>query len=69
MQAIFSCYWDHEGRMPGGKPMHSKMSRAACAGLAAARQLRSFGYNVVVLEGHARPGGRVYTKQLQVGFC
>ena len=36
------------------------------AGLAAARQLDSFGYRVVIVEGHDRPGGRVYTKQLKV---
>lgn len=37
-----------------------------CAGLAAARQLDSFGYRVIIVEGHDRPGGRVYTKQLKV---
>lgn len=36
------------------------------SGLSAARQLRAFGFKVVILEGHARPGGRVYTKRLQV---
>ena len=38
----------------------------ASTGLAAARKLRSFGFKVVILEGRGRPGGRVYTKQLQV---
>ena len=38
----------------------------ALAGLAAAQQLRAFGYQVVVLEGQSRPGGRVYTKKLKV---
>ncbi len=35
------------------------------AGLAAARQLVAFGYRVIIVEGHGRPGGRVYTKQLK----
>lgn len=39
---------------------------AGCAGLAAARQLRTFGYRVVVLEGRNRPGGRVHTLRLEV---
>ena len=39
-----------------------------CAGLAAARQLDSFGYRVIIVEGHDRPGGRVYTKQLKVSW-
>ena len=39
-------------------------------GLAAARQLDAFGYKVIIIEGHGRPGGRVYTKQLKVQlFC
>ncbi|XP_061367201.1 lysine-specific histone demethylase 1 homolog 2 [Gastrolobium bilobum] len=37
---------------------------AGLAGLAAARQLLSFGYKVVVLEGRNRPGGRVYTQKM-----
>ncbi|KAK7405193.1 hypothetical protein VNO78_06392 [Psophocarpus tetragonolobus] len=37
---------------------------AGLAGLAAARQLLSFGYKVVVLEGRTRPGGRVYTQKV-----
>ncbi|CAL1352789.1 unnamed protein product [Linum trigynum] len=37
---------------------------AGLAGLAAARQLMSFGFKVVVLEGRNRPGGRVYTQKI-----
>ncbi|XP_078176280.1 lysine-specific histone demethylase 1 homolog 2-like [Carex rostrata] len=45
---------------------------AGLAGLAAARQLLHFGYKVLVLEGRARPGGRVFTyrtsgKSLELG--
>ena len=36
------------------------------AGLSAANQLRKFGFKVLVLEGHDRPGGRVYTRKLKV---
>ncbi|KAL2944066.1 Lysine-specific histone demethylase 1-like protein 2 [Bienertia sinuspersici] len=37
---------------------------AGLAGLAAARQLLSFGFKVIVLEGRNRPGGRVYTQKM-----
>ncbi|XP_044473727.1 lysine-specific histone demethylase 1 homolog 2-like [Mangifera indica] len=37
---------------------------AGLAGLAAARQLMSFGFRVVILEGRSRPGGRVYTQKM-----
>ncbi|GAB2258852.1 hypothetical protein Droror1_Dr00015012 [Drosera rotundifolia] len=37
---------------------------AGLAGLAAARQLLSFGFKVLVLEGRSRPGGRVYTQKM-----
>lgn len=37
---------------------------AGLAGLAAARQLLSFGFKVTVLEGRNRPGGRVYTQKM-----
>ncbi|KAK9674438.1 hypothetical protein RND81_12G232500 [Saponaria officinalis] len=37
---------------------------AGLAGLAAARQLLSFGFKVIVLEGRKRPGGRVYTQKM-----
>lgn len=37
---------------------------AGLAGLAAAKQLLSFGFKVVVLEGRNRPGGRVYTQKM-----
>eukprot|EP01018_Ginkgo_biloba_P020441 Gb_15792 [translate_table: standard] len=40
---------------------------AGLAGLAAARQLLSFGFKVVIVEGRKRPGGRVYTKKMEVG--
>ena len=38
----------------------------ARAGLSCARQLRAKGFEVVVLEGNARPGGRVHSLKLQV---
>ncbi|KAJ0244811.1 Lysine-specific histone demethylase 1 2 [Hirschfeldia incana] len=37
---------------------------AGLAGLSAARQLLSFRFKVVVLEGRSRPGGRVYTQRM-----
>jgi len=39
-------------------------------GLTAAQQLEKRGHQVVVVEGHARPGGRVYTKKMEarIGF-
>ncbi|KAK6156339.1 hypothetical protein DH2020_010587 [Rehmannia glutinosa] len=37
---------------------------AGLAGLAAARQLMTFGFKVTILEGRRRAGGRVYTKNL-----
>lgn len=40
---------------------------AGLSGLAAARQLMSFGYKVTILEGRKRPGGRVYTKKMEGG--
>ncbi|KAI3930797.1 hypothetical protein MKX01_037243 [Papaver californicum] len=38
---------------------------AGLAGLAAARQLVSLGFKVVILEGRNRPGGRVRTKKME----
>ncbi|XP_022892603.1 protein FLOWERING LOCUS D-like isoform X3 [Olea europaea var. sylvestris] len=38
---------------------------AGLAGLAAARQLMTFGFKVTVLEGRKRAGGRVYSKKLE----
>ncbi|KAM3744522.1 hypothetical protein ACB098_06G058600 [Castanea mollissima] len=40
---------------------------AGLAGLAAARQLLSFGFKVIVLEGRNRSGGRVYTQKMDQG--
>ncbi|KAK6790391.1 hypothetical protein RDI58_014191 [Solanum bulbocastanum] len=40
---------------------------ASLAGLAAARQLMLFGFEVIVLEGRKRAGGRVYTKKMEGG--
>ncbi|CAL1387017.1 unnamed protein product [Linum trigynum] len=39
---------------------------AGLAGLAAARQLMRLGFTVTVLEGRKRPGGRVYTKKMEL---
>ncbi|KAK1260797.1 hypothetical protein QJS04_geneDACA002150 [Acorus gramineus] len=38
---------------------------AGLAGIAAARQLMTFGFKVVVLEGRKRAGGRVYTRKME----
>uniref|UniRef100_M1B7R1 Lysine-specific histone demethylase 1 homolog 3 n=1 Tax=Solanum tuberosum TaxID=4113 RepID=M1B7R1_SOLTU len=40
---------------------------AGLAGLAAARQLMLFGFEVTVLEGRKCVGGRVYTKKMEGG--
>ncbi|KAG6556525.1 hypothetical protein Mapa_001851 [Marchantia paleacea] len=40
---------------------------AGLAGLAAARQLKAFGHDVVVLEARKRPGGRVFTHTMREG--
>ncbi|XP_024386318.1 protein FLOWERINGUS D isoform X2 [Physcomitrium patens] len=39
---------------------------AGLAGLGAARHLMALGHQVIVLEGRQRPGGRVYTKRMEV---
>lgn len=41
---------------------------AGLAGLAAARQLLSSGFKVIIVEGRKRPGGRVYTKRMEMGM-
>ncbi|KAM7252961.1 hypothetical protein ACFE04_025579 [Oxalis oulophora] len=45
-------------------PLHVLIVGAGLAGLIAARQLLSMGFKVLVLEGRARPGGRVSTKKM-----
>ncbi|CAN1747558.1 Protein FLOWERING LOCUS D [Linum perenne] len=39
---------------------------AGLAGLAAAKQLMRLGFKITVLEGRKRPGGRVYTKKMEL---
>ncbi|KAL5730079.1 Lysine-specific histone demethylase 1 2 [Ranunculus cassubicifolius] len=51
-------------RIPDAKEGSVIIVGAGLAGLAAARQLLSFGFKVVVLEGRDRPGGRVYTQKM-----
>ncbi|KAL5710021.1 hypothetical protein ACHQM5_020636 [Ranunculus cassubicifolius] len=41
---------------------------AGLAGLAAATQLMSFGFKVIILEGRKRAGGRVYTRKMEGGI-
>ena len=43
-----------------------QLHEAVPAGLAAGQLLKRKGHNVLILEGHSRPGGRVYTKKLKV---
>ncbi|XP_055337147.1 lysine-specific histone demethylase 1A-like [Paramacrobiotus metropolitanus] len=46
---------------PGRQQKHIVVIGAGLAGLAAARQLKHFGFRVTILEGRNRPGGRVDT--------
>lgn len=71
--ACFSVRWAQERSASGSQSIlrvHCArlciLDVLSCAGLAAARQLRAFGHMVIILEGNARPGGRVYTKRLEV---
>ncbi len=71
--ACFSVRWAQERSASGSQSILRVRCARLCnldvlsrAGLAAARQLRAFGHLVIILEGNARPGGRVYTKRLEV---
>ncbi|KAL2924222.1 Lysine-specific histone demethylase 1-like protein 1 [Bienertia sinuspersici] len=58
-----------------GRPCECDVARAVnvvvigagLAGLCASRQLRSMGFKVAVIEGRARPGGRVRTRKMSEG--
>ncbi|KAM7467235.1 hypothetical protein LguiB_014797 [Lonicera macranthoides] len=53
-----------DSRRDEAVPQMIRPIRAGLAGLAAARQLLSFGFKVIVLEGRKRAGGRVYTMKI-----
>lgn len=56
-----------KGRLPAErKKAKVVIVGAGLAGLGAARHLMASGHEVVVLEGRQRPGGRVYTKRMEV---
>lgn len=60
------CYLDLLVRHNVSRKSTFITSAKLSAGLAAAQLLKRKGHNVLILEGHSRPGGRVYTKKLKV---
>ncbi|KAK6135515.1 hypothetical protein DH2020_030729 [Rehmannia glutinosa] len=56
--------WNKRENTGGARQPNVIVVGAGLAGLAAARQLMTFGFKVTILEGRRRAGGRVYTKNL-----